>query len=128
MPKPCIILSACKGQHDYDDAVATRCLRASLKAEGVPFKQVKGYWKGQAEDSFVAVPRFGTQDEEFIRRLASHYRQETILHLTNQRIGLLEDLVTGEMTRIGYWREWQSKVMPLPDSYTESEGRIYVCC
>ncbi len=89
---------------------------------------VRGYWKGQAEPSFIfqvshaaaLIGAFG---------FAQQYEQDAILIVHDDNRATLLDIASGKQTDIGDWQQVNPHVARMFDAFTvDSMGRHFVAC
>ena len=118
-----IILSAHQaGLTRTYNAGSHKVMLASLDRNKIPYKEVKGCYKGREEKS-VIIPGEKTRFAEVMGRF---HHQESYLYLDNERGAWFVDLATERRVFAGHFREVPKAVALKHDGWTESEGRYWV--
>ncbi len=103
--------------------------KASLLERGIAFKELLGFYKGKAEESFII------NENDFIKYdidslVFDYYNQESILIIDNCKHGVYEATLVynkGNQERIGYLREVSKRYALTQDcySYDETQGKYF---
>lgn len=106
-------------------------LLATVKDElGITGQPVRGFWKGQPEDSFIF---HGVTFEglELLEALAVEHQQEAILVVRDDNRAILWSYRNGLWLSddIGDWQKVSAHVAKMFDGYTVTrDGKCYVAC
>lgn len=125
---PLIIFSAersCKTlKHN---AQCTRDARASLRKYGVPFDSCTGSYKGVVEQAFIV--RCDTpEDERIARALAVQHFQETVLHLSGERVATLQTCSGAHVADLGKLKAVCETRARRCDAWTRTDNNVFYIC
>lgn len=124
-----VILSAEQGRLNFfQNTVNTNELEMSLERSGMKYIKVNGVYNSREEISFaVLVDRQG--QGEWLKKLAKHYNQESILAVTSKNRAVLIFMADNKGVELGTFKQVDS-IKGL-DAYTEiatEQGREFYAC
>ena len=98
---------------------------------GITGEPVKGYWKGEPENSFI-FHGVNLRGLLVLIHLAGEYKQDAFLIVRDDKRGILwsrDDYGTWVSDDIGDWQQVSSHVARMFDGYTRDRaGRFFVAC
>ena len=116
--------------HELDEVNAQRStgLSIALKGKGFSFSQIKGFYNGKSENSFLVVIH-SEKDEQTIFELGHMYAQESVLISRQDRSSYLYFCKTGEREEVGTLQEVDSVEGLHAYSIVKMDGReaIWTC-
>jgi hypothetical protein len=121
---PFVIISA-KGAKNKDDTD----LYGLLDRIGFNPNRVTGAYKGISEQKYlVYVPALHIDRhlKELIR-IGQEFNQEALLFVDNERSAELIFTDGGAPYKLGHWKEIGADIPIEQDSYTEYNGKYYIC-
>ena len=122
---PTIIFSVYRAEISAGlNAMAVSRAKAVLKKRGIPYFKAIGCYKGQQEPAFVLQDV--ADNLAIVQKLATWYKQESILLIDANRQARLET-VDGELIEsLGQFRETRKGIAEQRDSWTECHGRYWI--
>lgn len=123
-PEVIILSGELSNQTKLENQSRTADLYKSLRSLNIPFKTVVGVYKGVKEESFVTTPRDASEFSTVLS-LASHFDQESVLHLdSNRRAKLI--FRGGQVEHLGYFTSVPEKIARAQDAYTQDGDDFYI--
>jgi hypothetical protein len=103
-------------------------LRSLLTEADFKFKPVKGFYKGEPEDSFY-IELDGLDDIESIKTLARYFDQESVLFVNAYRTAILWNKESNQTKRLGKFTQVSEFIATTEDSYTYDivNNGYYIC-
>lgn len=116
--KDYIIFSGAQGKSKQEDNTIDINVRALLNSEDIPFKEIKGRYRGFTEASYIVPFEYAP----IILDIAEELEQQSVLILTNHKHGLykarLKYIGNKEDEDIGFLRSTDKDAALAQDSYS----------
>lgn len=99
-------------------------VKYSLKINEIPFKELKGVYKGEEEQSLITQYSF-----KLLSTILKKYKQQSVLLLSNYKHGLYEATLVYKKKKenLGYFRQVSKEIAEKQDSYTTDGDNYYIC-
>lgn len=108
----------------FDNAQRTTNLVHCLEDCNMRFNTCEGYYKGTSEKSFLVLPK-NLDEYETVKDLCfNQFNQESILYQDETGHCFLE-YQSGEVVRVGKFRQVNPKYIEQLDNYTIVNNRVY---